>query len=660
MASRRPNRSRCVAAPLAFLLLAGCNGIIDNLANDGQEGIPPRAPSMSQGLPPQWFGSAPQQFEVGLDSDVKRGGRSSAYIRTLTRKVLASQFGVLTQTIRADAYRGSRVRFSGWLRTSDVTGEGASLWFRSDGLGPQPFDNMQIRRLTGTDDWREVSIVADIPDDAIGFAFGVIMVSPGIVWADDLRLEIVDTSVPTTAPPLQSSYNDTTVINRTYDRTSLQPRNLDFEGVFYPASNPETVSWLKSASFAFATDDPTVPTSDLDPLRSMIGGATIVALGEATHGTREFFRMKHRMLAWLVRNMGFNYFAIEATLPESVNLNHYVQTGEGNPARLLSRLGFWTWNTQEVLDMIEWMRSWNAGGNTPKVHFVGFDMQMAGGAMDSVTSFARYMDQRAGETVTELYTCLNQYRDPPASVNPRIERYQAQSPAYKDACRENIRQVDSLLARREAEWAASEGREKLMIVRRLARVVSQWEAVFNGQPTTQFNLRDDFMAENVVWWNETFAPGSKMVLWAHNAHIARVRSWMGEDLTRHYGSRYLNVAQTFGTGNFNAVRMIPTDTSLQVNSITGFRDESIESVFLGTGLPRLVFDARRVRNAGTAAAEPLTLPLSIRLIGATYNPLFPPTSYQHPLLLKNDYDLIVWFEKATASVLLPFVGFGTP
>jgi len=639
---------------MAAFLLAGCNQIIESLADNGEQ-VEPRSASMYPGLPPQWFGSAPGQFEAGLDSDIRRGGRTSAYIRTLTRKVFGDQFGVLTQTVRADAYRGTRVRLSGWLRTSGLTGDGAGLWFRSDGVGPQPFDNMGVRRLTGTGDWREVSIVADIPDDAVGMAFGVIMVSPGIVWADDLRLEIVDTSIPTTAAPLQSTQTDTAVINRTYDRTSLQPRNLDFEGVFFPASNPETVSWLKNASFVFATDDPAVPTSDLDPLRTMIGGASIVALGEATHGTREFFRMKHRMLEWLVRNMGFNYFGMEATLPEAVNVNHYVQTGEGNAARLLSQLRFWTWNTREVLDMIEWMRSWNAAGNLPKVHFVGFDMQLAGSAIDSVTSFVRYMDQQAGEAVNQSYSCLNQYRDPPGSPNPRPDHYAAQTPAFKDACRASIRQVDTLLAHREAEWA-SEGREKLLIVRRLARVINQWEELFNGsQSTSATNLRDRSMAENVVWWNETFAPGSKMVLWAHNAHIARVRNWMGDHLARHYGHSYLNVAQTFGTGDFNAVRLVPTDTSLRSNSITGYRDESIESVFLGTGMPRLIFDARRVRNASTAAVEPLTLPLSIRLIGALYNPALSPIAYQAPLILKNDYDLIVWFESTTASSLLPFV-----
>jgi erythromycin esterase len=653
--SKYPSASRRFAAtfPVAFLLLSACNGIFESLADDTSE-FAPRTASMAPGLPPQWFGSAPTQFEVGLDSDVRRGGRASAYIRTRTRLVFGDQFGVLTQTMRADAYRGSRVRFSAWLRTSRTTGEGVGLWFRSDGVGPQPFENMDGRRLTGTEDWREVSIVADIPDDAIGFAFGVISVSPGITWADDLRFEIVDSSVATTAPLRQGAQTDTALISQQYDRASLAPRNLDFEGVFFPAANPETVTWVKNASFAFATDDPVVPATDLDPLRNMVGNASIVALGEATHGTREFFRMKHRMLEWLVRNMGFSYFGIEATLPEAVNVDHYVQTGEGNPARLLSQLRFWTWNTREVLDMIEWMRSWNAAGNMPKVHFVGFDMQFAGVAIDSVTSFVSYMDQQAGATVKAAYTCIDQFRDPPGSYNPSSTRYGAQTPVFKDACRASIRSVDTLLAQREAEWTASEGREKVLLVRRMARVINQWEELFNGTPST-VNVRDRSMAENVAWWHDTYAPGAKMVLWAHNLHISRVRNWMGEHLGRKYGSRYLNVAQTFGTGEFNAIRLIPADTSLGPSTIATFRDESIESVFLGAAMPRLIFDARRVRTATTPAAEPLFLPLSIRSIGASYNPVFPIWAYQVPLLLKNDYDLIVWFETARASALLPFL-----
>lgn len=656
--SQYPSASRWFAAPfMAALLLSACNGILEGLADDGEQ-LPERSPSMRPGLPPQWFGSQGTQFELGLDSEVRRSGRASAYILTKTRNVFGDQFGVLTQTVRADAYRGNRVRLSGWLRTSGATGEGVSLWFRSDGVGLQPFDNMGDRRLTGTQDWRQVEIVADVPDDAIGLAFGVITESPGLLWADDLRLEIVDSSVAPTARPIQVSHTDTSVISQQYDRISLQPRNLDFEGVFFPAANPETVNWVKNASFAFATDDPAVPTSDLDPLRNLVGNASIVALGEATHGTREFFRMKHRMLEWLIRDMGFSYFGIEATFPEALDVDRYVQTGEGEPGELLANLHFWTWNTTEVLDLIKWMRSWNASGRQPKVHFVGFDMQFVGVALDSVEAFATRVDAATETTVRDAYNCLDQFRVfPTVTGSAGIDAgYRKQTPAYQRDCRLALQRVDTLLARRESELAAIEGAEKVRLVRRMARLVSQWEAANALDVPVGSNLRDVFMAENVAWWHDTQAPGAKMVVWAHNMHISRIRGWMGDHLSKRYGPGYLNIGQTFGSGTFNAVRTPSVDTlpALRSHTLIAYRDESIESVFLGTGLPRLIFDARRARSETNASTTALSLPMSIRAIGATFNPLFSTSGYAMPLVLKHDYDLIVWFENATASELLPF------
>jgi erythromycin esterase len=95
---------------------------------------------------------------------------------------------------------------------------------------------------------------------------------------------------------------------------------------------------------------------DLRPLQSTILNARIVAMGEATHGTHEFFQLKHRMLEFLVERMGFTVFGIEANWPESLAINDYVLNGNGDPAEALAGLYFWTWNTKEVLDMIQWMR----------------------------------------------------------------------------------------------------------------------------------------------------------------------------------------------------------------------------------------------------------------------------------------------------------------
>ena len=106
----------------------------------------------------------------------------------------------------------------------------------------------------------------------------------------------------------------------------------------------------------------------------MIGDARIVSLGEATHGTREFFQLKHRLLEYCVSELGFTIFGIEASYPECLRINDYVLHGTGNPADALASQRFWTWDTEEVLALIEWMRIWNST-HTRKVKFYGFDMQ---------------------------------------------------------------------------------------------------------------------------------------------------------------------------------------------------------------------------------------------------------------------------------------------
>ncbi len=106
-----------------------------------------------------------------------------------------------------------------------------------------------------------------------------------------------------------------------------------------PPPGPE-IAWLRENAVEFRTAEPGGDYADLMPLEQIIGNARVVALGEATHGTREFFQMKHRILEFLVREMGFTTFGIEATWAEANRVNDYVHTGVGDPAVLLSNLYF--------------------------------------------------------------------------------------------------------------------------------------------------------------------------------------------------------------------------------------------------------------------------------------------------------------------------------
>lgn len=149
--------------------------------------------------------------------------------------------------------------------------------------------------------------------------------------------------------------------------------------------------WLAAHAIRLNTVEAGHGFNDMKPLKKLIGKARIVSLGEATHGTREFFQLKHRMLEFLATEMGFTIFSIEANMPEAYRLNDYVLNGKGDPAQLIHGMYFWTWDTQEVLDMVLWMREFNKSGKG-RVQFTGFDMQTPDVAAGIVRDFVASHD----------------------------------------------------------------------------------------------------------------------------------------------------------------------------------------------------------------------------------------------------------------------------
>jgi erythromycin esterase-like protein len=162
------------------------------------------------------------------------------------------------------------------------------------------------------------------------------------------------------------------------------------------------VEWLQRNAIPITTVVAGGDRADLKPLRDAIGDARIVALGEGTHGTREFFQMKHRLVEFLARDMGFTIFSIEASMPEAYRLNDYVLRGEGDPRELIGGMYFWTWNTEEVLALVEWMRACNAAGDG-RIEFTGFDMQTPDVAMQIVRDYVTQVDASAGDEIQTAY-----------------------------------------------------------------------------------------------------------------------------------------------------------------------------------------------------------------------------------------------------------------
>lgn len=591
-------------------------------------------------------------FQFGVDRTSRHGGEMSGLIRgSDTARVF---FGSLNQGLRADAYRGKRVRLSGWVRTDSLTGLGGGLYLRADFPGRSLLDNMAMQRVTGSTDWHQISVVIDVPANAIGLGLGALMSGKGTMLIDDLKLEVVGADVALTKPGLQAQNGpDSLSAVASYAGSPDVPLNTDFEGLEPPTS--QVVAWLNQHVTPLSTVDPTEPLTDLEPMGAMVGGASLVGLGEGTHGTHEFFAMKTRMVEFLVSNMGFRTFAIEANWPEANDVNQYVMTGQGDPAALLRGLHYWVWNTQEVLDLIQWIRQWNATATADqKVTFTGFDMQYVGAPIDSVLSYLAGADTVLADFATERYGCLATFRNHGNVTSPPLTLYAAQPAAAISACHAAVAEVyDSLNSRGAVLRPAAPVAYDAAL--HSARLVVQWEkeATVSTSSAAVNLARDSAMAENIQWLRDHGPANEKMILWAHDLHIVRMPTTMGGYLGARYGSDYIAVGMAFGQGSFNAVALGGGAATPGAQPFTAAppRNNSIEATFHATAKDLVLFDARQIPGGGTDAAA--LAASTMRFIGASFSPQFESSNYLG-IRLPDAFDLLVYTSVSTPTQLLPF------
>ena len=213
------NKQTTILLALAFLI--ACANANFALAQDG--------------LPLNWqqSGSRPQDFEVVVDEKVKHAGKASARIDFMGERFAG--FVTLTQTFKADAYRGKRVRMSAWVKTKSPDSH-AQLWFRLDAPKRMPgFDNMANRPIKGITDWQKYDLVLDVPEDVVAIVFGMMSFNQGTIWVDDFSFEIVgnDVAVTNTLTPgaMNQERNNSALATATIPP---KPLNLDFEAGTVP------------------------------------------------------------------------------------------------------------------------------------------------------------------------------------------------------------------------------------------------------------------------------------------------------------------------------------------------------------------------------------------------------------------------------------------
>jgi erythromycin esterase len=415
----------------------------------------------------------------------------------------------------------------------------------------------------------------------------------------------------------------------------------------------DVVQWIQASAHPLHSLDANAPVDDLEMLDAIVGGATIVGLGEATHGSSEFFTVKHRLIRYLVEKMGFTTLVLETDWPVGLALNEYIHSGTGDP--LATGLP-WIWRTQEVLGLIEWMRAYNANpAHTNKLYFAGMDIQQITPEMfDNVHRFIQthdpdslpvieqyYAELRTAPGGYELYSTLEQGEK---------TRYAAQAQQVVDFLQAHQAELLKSASPVEFAWAL----QNAHLIQRFTRMME----LFGSDPGQGYTYHETAMAENVAFWH---ASNGKSLLWAHNAHVSHYTMGfpypgkvMGTFLHERFGNNYMNIGFSFGKGQFNALTRTATGVS-QTTEVYSFGVPAVDSTEATLGLIGMKNFLLDLRQAPEVVQAWLNAPRLLRIGAASVSadPQERDSQSYASGTLREWFDVLVHLDHITPSYLIP-------
>ncbi len=284
--------------------------------------------------------------------------------------------------------------------------------------------------------------------------------------------------------------------------------------------------------------DPTLPAGDLEPLRGIVGKATVVGLGESVHTSGGFHEMKDRTIRFLVQSLGFRAVAIESPWIDADRVAAYVQTCEGTPEDALKGL-FGVWQSAEIRDLVQWMCEWNRSHRKPqdKLSFFGFDIQQPQNDRPALTAFlARTGVPTDSPWITALAACAGQN-----DFNP--------SDASYGQCTEGLRQIDAYFQRNADTIIGQTSQQDFEIAKLNLTGLRAWEDesyYFYQDNVKSYEVRDQAMAYAFGVLRGLRFPNARTVVWAHNFHLAKGplsgKVTMGSYLAQGLGKSYVDLA----------------------------------------------------------------------------------------------------------------------
>lgn len=402
---------------------------------------------------------------------------------------------------------------------------------------------------------------------------------------------------------------------------------------------------------------PGTTTEAFGELFDRYGDAKVVLIGEASHGTSDFYRTRAAITQRLIERHGFNIVAVEADWPDAAHVDRCVRDLAYGPAQAqaFARFPTWMWRNTDVVDFSHWLHGHNRGvAPAKRVEFRGLDVYSMRNSIGEVLS---YLDSNAPELAREArrrYGCLTPWQDEPALYGHFVERDGVH------LCEEAVvAQLHSLLDDRLKRFAHDD--EASFNATQNARVVraaeQYYRAMYRGSKAS-WNLRDTHMFSTLQTVLANRSNGAKAVVWAHNSHIGNAAAtemgWRGElNIGQLCRSAYGNDAVLIGmsTNRGHVAAADEWDGPMQVKAVLPAREDSWERQFRDAAISPSLTDWRAPDREKLRSA--LARPLLERAIGVIYRPATERLSHYFEAVLSEQFDAMVWIENTAALTPLP-------
>lgn len=402
--------------------------------------------------------------------------------------------------------------------------------------------------------------------------------------------------------------------------------------------------------------------SDYNHLLDLIGDAQFVLLGEATHGTHEFYRARSEITKLLITQKGFVGMAVEADWPDAYRVNRFIQHLGRDTEAVEALNGFkrfptWMWRNADILDLVGWLREENDHFHkkTPKFGFYGLDLYSLFGSIEAVLKYLEKIDSAAAERARYRYSCFDHYGE-----DTQAYGYSAGF-GINESCEQEAADELAELRLRAADYARRNGQiavDEFFYAEQNARLVRNAEeyyrTMFHGQ-VESWNLRDRHMAgtfEALVSHLEQQIQRPKLVVWAHNSHLGDARATamgeqgelnLGQLLREKYGEDAFLVGFTTHSGTVTASS--DWDGPAERKRVRAALKGSYEALFHQVDMPRFLLPLRGDRELAEEFGTPSRLE---RAIGVIYRPQSERLSHYFSAALASQFDAVLHFDTTRA------------